>query len=265
MTISPKALFDLAACESRGLDIFFMLLCAAVSYLIYWFVIENGKLKEAFDRRWGDGGGSLRFFIFNKSWGVLWFGLVCTIAAKSLFPGLSLADMGFALPAGKAALRATLLWSITLLPLLLLLTWAGARKTAHSGTGFGRYPEIGLSVWGPETFAIHAGFWILYLTAYELLFRGILLFPLAMALGPWPAIGINLAIYSAVHIPKGATEAVGALFLGLLLCIITLQTGSILVAVLAHTVLALTNGIAAFAYRSDMRMRSAKDKRGQNA
>lgn len=254
MTISPRALFDFAACESRGLDLFLMLLAALVSYLVYWFVIESPKLKERFAGRWGAEGGSLRFFIFNKSWGALWFGLVCTAAAVRLFPSMDLADMGFAFPTGSAA-RATLFWNLALLPLLVLAAWAGNRKKARSGKGFGRYPEIGASLWGPETFAVHAGFWILYLIAYELLFRGTLLFPLAAAFGPWPAIGINLALYSAVHIPKGAAEAIGALVLGLLLCIITLQTGSILTAVLAHCALALTNGISAFAFRSDMSLR----------
>ncbi len=258
MIISPNALFDLRRCESRGLDIFFLLLVVITAYLIYWFTIENRSLKEHFAAKWGKEKGSLLFFIFNKSWGVFLFGPLCTIAAHLLFPGYGLADFGFSLPAAGEAGRAAILWSISLVPFLAGLTWLGGRKTARSGGNFGRYPEIGMSLWGAGTFAIHSGFWILYLVAYELLFRGILLFPLAAAVGPWPAIGINMALYSAVHIPKGAGEAVGALFLGLLLCIITLQTGSIIVAVLAHIALAVTNGLSAFHYREDMRFGRSK-------
>jgi membrane protease YdiL (CAAX protease family) len=95
-------------------------------------------------------------------------------------------------------------------------------------------------------------FWFLYLFAYELLFRGTLLFILASVIGPWPAVGVNVALYTAVHVPKGRQEAVGALPLGFLLCLITLSTGSIVVAVLAHAAIAIANGLFALHYRSDM-------------
>ena len=45
--------------------------------------------------------------------------------------------------------------------------------------------------------------WFLYLFGYEFLFRGVLLIPLIDPLGMWPAIAINIAVYSATHIPKG--------------------------------------------------------------
>ena len=50
--------------------------------------------------------------------------------------------------------------------------------------------------------------WFIYLFGYELLFRGILLFPLVAAIGVWPAIGVNIALYSATHIPKGVEETI---------------------------------------------------------
>ena len=60
-------------------------------------------------------------------------------------------------------------------------------------------------------------------------------------LGVWPAIILNVAIYALVHVPKGIKEAVGAIPLGILLCIITLQTGSIIVALAVHIIMALGN------------------------
>ena len=63
--------------------------------------------------------------------------------------------------------------------------------------------------------------WAIYLFGYEFLFRGILLFPLAETVGVWPAIAVNIALYSATHIPKGLDETLGAIPLGLVLCWLT--------------------------------------------
>ncbi|MFN8134788.1 MAG: CPBP family intramembrane glutamic endopeptidase [Bacteroidales bacterium] len=57
----------------------------------------------------------------------------------------------------------------------------------------------------------------------------------------WPAIALNTAIYMLVHIPKGIKETLGAIPLGVLLCYLTVQTGSIWIAVMVHIVMALSN------------------------
>jgi len=44
-----------------------------------------------------------------------------------------------------------------------------------------------------------------------------------------------------IHVPKGLRESVGAIPLGILLCYISLSTGSILAAILVHVIMALTN------------------------
>ena len=52
---------------------------------------------------------------------------------------------------------------------------------------------------------------------------------------------ISTIIYSLVHIPKNTREGIGAMPLGILLCLITFQTGTIWVAVIVHRVMALAN------------------------
>jgi membrane protease YdiL (CAAX protease family) len=232
---------------------FLFLLAVIVSFLAYWLTIESSAVKGGFSRRFGEERGSVLFFIFNKLWGVFWFGIVCTTAALLLFPGHGLADFGFAMPASGPSLQSSLAWSAALALILVLGNWMRCRKIARTGRDFGRYPEIRARAWTMPILCADVGLWLVYLLAYELLFRGTLLLPLAQELGPWPAVGINIALYSAVHVPKGAGEAVGALLLGFLLCLITLATGSILVAFTAHAALAVSNELFAFHYSPGMR------------
>ena len=95
--------------------------------------------------------------------------------------------------------------------------------------------------------------WAAYLFGYELLFRGVLLFPLADELGVWTAIAINIALYSATHIPKGLDETIGAIPLGLVLCILTLYTDTIWIAFIVHVIMAWTNTFTALRFNPEMK------------
>jgi membrane protease YdiL (CAAX protease family) len=239
--------------EDDGLRVFLLLLSAIGAYLMYWLTIESGSIRARFMKQNDLGRGSLRFFLFNKLWGTFWFGLVSTIVARLLFPEYPLRRLGLALPDDGRLMAVTLISGLILLPLLIAVAWLKNRGIARKKGDFGRYPEIGMKTWSVLTVVINAGFWSLYLFAYELLFRGVLLFLLAAELGFWPSIGINIALYSAVHIPKGAQEAVGALFLGFVFCVLALVTDSVLIPFLAHVAMAVTNCQTAFHYRSDTR------------
>lgn len=237
---------------SEGVRVFILLVTVILLFFVYWFTIESKKLRDRFSRHYGEDRGSLFFFIFNKLWGSFWFGILGTSVAFLLFSISGPREIGLVFPLSGNPLRFTLLWSLILLPLATMLTLVKSRSIAKNGGDFGRYPEIGMHHWDFYTFFIHIFFWSIYLLAYELMFRGYLLFLLVGPLGQWPSIGINIALYSAVHIPKGPQEAVGALVLGFLLCLISLQTGSIFVAFAVHFFLAVMNGIGAVIFRKDI-------------
>ena len=95
--------------------------------------------------------------------------------------------------------------------------------------------------------------WTIYLFGYEILFRGILLFPLVTEFGVWQAIAVNVALYSATHIPKGLDETIGAIPLGIVLSLLTLQTGTIWIAFLVHVTMALTNSFTALKHHPEMK------------
>ena len=128
-------------------------------------------------------------------------------------------------------------WILGLSALALPMSFSGTRKAESQAM----YPEIRRPAWGIDTLILSALSWIAYISAYELIFRGFLLFSCYRAFGMGAAVAINTAIYGLTHIPKRMTEGIGAIVFGVVLCIVTLQTGTIWVSVLTHVVLALSN------------------------
>ena len=114
------------------------------------------------------------------------------------------------------------------------------------------YPQIRAKVWTKKMVFINAVGWFLYLFGYEFLFRGVLLIPLIEPLGMWPAIAINVALYSATHIPKGLDETIGAIPLGFVLCLLTISSGTIWIAFIVHVFMAWTNTFTALKFHPDM-------------
>jgi len=102
------------------------------------------------------------------------------------------------------------------------------------------YPQIRVQSWGLPLILKNGLSWMAYLLAYEFLFRGIVLFISVKAIGYWPAIILNVFLYALAHWPKGIKEVLGAVPFGIVLCLITLETGSIWAAFFVHSVLALS-------------------------
>ncbi len=102
------------------------------------------------------------------------------------------------------------------------------------------YPELRLKQWTFSGLSIAIAGWILYLSAYEYLFRGLLLFSCIEACGLWLAAAINIALYAALHLPKGMKEAIAAIPFGALICYLTIETGSIIPAIFIHSLQAVS-------------------------
>jgi membrane protease YdiL (CAAX protease family) len=100
------------------------------------------------------------------------------------------------------------------------------------------YPEMRDVTWSARLDLLNAFSWTVYLSAYELLFRGLLLFPLASALGAWVALLISSALYTFAHLPKHPLESATVVPGGFLLGALALHTGSVVGQIIAHTLLA---------------------------
>jgi membrane protease YdiL (CAAX protease family) len=100
------------------------------------------------------------------------------------------------------------------------------------------YPEMRVHAWPSSLAAINTASWIVYLAAYELFFRGILVCRLVPVFGFWPAIFVGSAMYAFVHLPKHPIECWVVVFGGTLFGFTAAYTGSIFGPYLAHAMLA---------------------------
>lgn len=222
-----------------------------LAFLAWWMTGQSTALLRRQIRRHGLETGQAQTVLLKRLVGMLGYGVLPAVVLF-LTQSTSWTDYGvrpaFSLPA---------LASIIGLSGLILLLVSRATRNPDS---LAQYPEIRRPIWSRRLLVWSALSWLGYLLAYELMFRGFLLFSCARAFGAGPAIVINTAIYCLVHVPKNLREGIGAIPLGLVLCLITLQTGSIWTAVIVHWVMGLANEWFSLRYHPEMRVASSVKK-----
>ena len=229
--------------------VFVPIISALIFFVIYWFVAQSPKIKQRFYAKHDADTASVKHIFFTKYFGFLSMGVGATLVCLIFIPEISLADYGLTFKPEYALF--TLLWIVGLSAVVIPLAYISAKKPKN----LENYPQIRAKVWTRKTYYLNLLGWALYLFGYEFLFRGVLLIPLVEPLGVWTAIAINIALYSATHIPKGLDETIGAIPLGLLLCILTLQSETIWIAFIVHVAMAWTNSLTALKFHPDIHYR----------
>ncbi|HPE76163.1 MAG TPA: CPBP family intramembrane metalloprotease [Draconibacterium sp.] len=112
--------------------------------------------------------------------------------------------------------------------------------------------QVELTDWTMSLFLINAFGWVIYLLGYEFLFRGILLFECYSSFGFWPAIAINIAIYSAIHMVNGKEQTIGALIFGGIASYLTLTKGTILIPIFMHISLSVFSDYFSIIYNQNL-------------
>jgi hypothetical protein len=234
--------------SGNGAAFTWLLVSITLCFMLYWFTVEHEGLHRWLKQSYGEIRGAIMWFVGNKVLGIMLFGVVSTLLAVMLFPRTPLSTMGLTMPKPQVG------WPLAsmLTGVLILVSWNKNRKIARTHQDFGRYPEIDIPQWSKGTIILHVILWSWYLLAYEFMFRGVLLFISIEMVGFPMAVGINIALYGLAHVPKGMQEAIGALVLGYVLCVLTYASGSVFFAWVIHCALAITNGLSAFHYRQDM-------------
>ncbi len=222
------------------------ILLTLVFFSIYWFTSKSEKIKARFYEKYDYDQASLKHVFFTKYFGFFSMGIIPTLLILFFLPELTLADLGFAFVYETSIF--SILWILALSALTIPLAYFSAKKPKN----LLNYPQIRAKVWTKKMVFINAVGWFLYLFGYEFLFRGVLLIPLIEPLGMWPAIAINVALYSATHIPKGLDETIGAIPLGFVLCLLTISSGTIWIAFIVHVLMAWTNTFTALKFHPDM-------------
>ena len=129
-----------------------------------------------------------------------------------------------------------ILWSASLAVFFIIVAYINVRNSKES-----QYPQFKVEQWTIFHKFTTYSTWILYIAAYEFMFRGVLLFGTIEEMGLYPAIILNVFLYAFVHIPKGWKEVLGCVLLGPVLCILALKTQNIAIPILVHLSLCLSN------------------------
>ena len=232
----------------KELDAIIALTNVTIGFITYWFLSQSIIVENYFALRYPKQ-QQVYFILFQRYIGFLFLGLLPSIVTFVFLP-TSWADYGVKFPESIE----TLYWILGLAAIIIPLNAWNAKKADN----LLMYPQIRATEWTKNTFIQEYTSWIAYLLAYELLFRGFLLFALYRISGGWVATMVNVALYAIAHIPKGQKEAIGAIPLGLLLCYLTLHTGDIWIAVIVHITLALSNSF--FSFLAQPNMKYVKDK-----
>ena len=232
--------------KSNTLTSVLPVLLSLVFFVAYWFTAQSDRIKASFYSKYDKDTASVKHIFFTKYMGFLLMGVSPIVVCLFFLPDYSLADYGLTILPETTLF--SVIWTLGLSALVVPLAYISAKKPKS----LVNYPQIRATIWTNKTVFINALGWFIYLFGYEFLFRGTLLFPLVDTLGVWPAIAINIALYSATHIPKGLDETIGAIPLGLVLCLLTLQSGTIWIAFLVHVAMAWTNSFTALKFHPDI-------------
>ncbi len=211
---------------------FAAIITVAFGFMSYHFISKSKNLENKLTTKFGKQKAMSYVVYFHRFLGFLFFGIL-PFLVLSIFSSKNIEFYGV----NFNNLSNSLYWLLGFSVPLISMNYFNSKKQDNLEL----YPQIRTPKWNVNILVISSLTWGVYLFAYEFMFRGFLLFVSLQYMGTWSAIALNMAIYALVHVPKGIKEAVGALPLGIVLCIITIQTQSMLFAFLIHLVLALSN------------------------
>ncbi|MFM8595864.1 MAG: lysostaphin resistance A-like protein [Flavobacteriales bacterium] len=222
---------------------------ALIGFVVFWFGSKSEKIKARYFARHDHDRAWLKFIYMTKWLGFFSMGIFPLLILLLLEPqrGLSYYGLNFR--------SDTLIFNLLVTTGLLLIVIPLAAFSAKKEKNLINYPQIRAKIWTKKTYRLNLLGWAVYLIGYELLFRGLLLFPLVEAYGIWLAIAVNVALYSATHIPKGLDETIGAIPLGFVLCLLTLMAGNIWIAIIVHIGMAWTNSLTALKHHPEIHYR----------
>ncbi len=208
-------------------------------YAVHYTVRQSRTIHEWLLDRLGGRAGEILHTTLQRALMFLMFGLIPVGILAAFFPS-TLAQVGLEprFPAPVAAVTGAL---------SLLTALAAFFNPAHRRPE-GPYPQMRVARWSAPLFLYNLLTWTLYLAAYELMYRGLLL-RLLLPFGVWLSVAVNTSLYAVTHLPKGAAETAGAVPLGVALCLLVLWADSLWPAFVVHLVMAACNALGAILRR----------------
>lgn len=226
----------------------FGILLTSLSFIIYFYAAKSKPILDFIQRKYPVEKAIVYKVIHQKVSGFFFLGFLPLIVI--LFSPYAISRYGLNLDNATLSFY----WIISLAGIIFLLSFVISGKPEN----YKIYPHIRLGIWDYKTVALNSISWIVYLLAYEFIFRGVLLFACARTFDISIAIGINVIIYAIAHIPNGKMETIGSIPIGILLCYITISTGSIWSAFVLHLIMALSNDYISLSYNPAMKISKFK-------
>jgi uncharacterized protein len=230
----------------------FLLFYFTFSFLVVVAVMETRILGKIWRRNATPRHAETFRVVSNRLVLVLLYGVVPVFLIPRVF-GVPLTAFGTALPGDWISLGATVV--LTGVATLVALTNPRRRLVTAE------YPMIRLAEWSGATVLANTLSWFLYLLAYEFMFRGLLLYAF-VPLGVPLAIAVNVSLYVTTHLVKNLQEGVASFPFGVLLCGLTLYSGSFLPAFVIHLALALATTHGSLALHPRMAIRIGRNRKG---
>lgn len=225
-----------------GLTSSIVILATVIFYYVYYY-FATSRLPEKFCASINQPAQKLvALFMLKKFSGFLILGLIPGVLYYFLL-NPDLGKFGFSMKHFNSNIL--VIFSLAFIIAIVLFVNQKANKQNNS-------LQINLSEWNILLFLINAIGWIFYLIGYEFLFRGILLFECYSSFGFWPAVAINVAIYSAIHMVNGKDQAIGALIFGGITCYLALSMGSILIPIMMHISLSIISDYFSIKYNTSL-------------
>lgn len=212
-------------------------------FLFYYLITSSNQISRRLEKKFNQEDVSIRKIMLHRLSGAVLYGFIPLLVILLVFK-LPVNDFG----SNKDFLTKSIIWWIPAAILVVVINYYTARNKNH----LAQYPQIRAKHWSSGLITLSALSWITYLAGYEFMFRGFLLFSCLESFGYWPAIIINISLYSLVHLPKGPTETIASVFFGFILSYLTLELGSIWFALFIHITLALTNEWFSISFHPEM-------------
>jgi membrane protease YdiL (CAAX protease family) len=212
------------------LNITIVLFGTLIFFYLYYYSAHSEFLKSKF-KKVNSKAYEINLFLSKKILGFLFLGV---------FPGIlyfSFLDPVFSFyELFNAPFLSSLKIILILVIIIILIVFVSQKSNPQRNS-----LQMKITDWNFQLFGIDAFGWGIYLLAYEFLFRGILLFASYHSFGFWPAIAVNVVIYSAIHMINSKEEAIGAIIFGSIAAYFALSQGTILIPVFMHIALSLSS------------------------
>jgi len=224
-------------------EIVVVFLTVLLGFLLYHFFSEASFLQKRTLQKIRRDQKPIYREVFKRLIGFLLLGVIPLSIELFVF-SRNMTELGLSLK----NLASSLSWVVILSAFMIPVNFLNARTEDN----LKMYPQIRYEKWDLGLISLSAATWMLYLLAFEFLFRGFFLFSCERAFGYWPAIAGNTVVHSLVHLPKGKKETLGAIPFGAILCFLTLKPGTLWAAYGIHVVLALSNEWMSLASHPEM-------------